>query len=138
MSLPLVRIAPTAAIVALSIVLAHVAAGGADPVPGASPSPGGPSPIASKPAMTGTTVTTFNFGYKPNPLVVAAGTTVTFKNADALAHTITAENDSDAPPLFDSGDMPPGATWAYTFTKAGTYHYFCKYHAYMRGAIVVK
>jgi plastocyanin len=137
MSLPLVRVAPAAAIVALSFVLAHVAAGAARPSPEPSARPT-PSPLARAAVAGDAVVTTFDFGYKPNPLIVAAGTTVTFKNADAVAHTITAQADDDAPPLFDSGDMPPSATWSYAFTKAGTYRYFCKYHAYMKGAIVVK
>jgi plastocyanin len=41
---------------------------------------------------------------------------------------------------FDSGFMPPGATFDYTFTVPGTYHYFCVPHekAGMVGTIVVK
>jgi plastocyanin len=29
-------------------------------------------------------------------------------------------------------------TWQHTFTKPGTYAYFCELHPYMKGSIVVR
>jgi len=45
----------------------------------------------------------------------------------------------DAKP-FDSGFMPPGAKWSYTFTVPGTYKYLCLPHEKdkMTGIVVVK
>ena len=54
---------------------------------------------------------------------VAAGTTVTWKNADAEPHTVTADDGS-----YDSGSLAPGATYTHTFTRPGTYTYYCKFH----------
>ena len=39
---------------------------------------------------------------------------------------------------FDSGNMAPGATWRYTFTKPGTYQFFCVVHPFMKGVVIVK
>jgi plastocyanin len=41
---------------------------------------------------------------------------------------------------FDSGFMPPGAKWSYTFTVPGTYKYLCLPHEkdHMTGVVVVK
>ncbi len=57
-------------------------------------------------------------------LQVAAGTEVTWKNSDAMVHTVTADDGS-----FDSGNMDAGATWSYTFGTPGTYTYHCTPHA---------
>ena len=38
---------------------------------------------------------------------------------------------------FDSGVIQPGTSWSTTFTKAGTYNYFCKEDKAMIGTIVV-
>lgn len=78
-------------------------------------------------------VDTKNFSYVPADLTVVAGSTVTFKNSDATAHTITADDGS-----FDSKNMAEGASWSHVFEKAGTYTYYCAYHRYMHGKIVVK
>ena len=93
-----------------------------------------PSPVPSTVASpSGTTVDTKNFAYAPATISVHPGDTVTFKNSDSTAHTVTASDKS-----FDSGNMDQGATWSHVFAKAGTYAYVCSYHTYMQGTIVVK
>ena len=52
-------------------------------------------------------------------------------------------NDTSMPKAavaFDSGFIPPGGDYSYTFTVPGTYRYFCLPHekAGMVGVIVVK
>ena len=70
----------------------------------------------------------------PNAAVqVKVGKTVTWVNKDTVTHTVT----SDASSLFDSGFMPTGATFQFTFTTAGTYPYYCTVHPFMKGTIVV-
>jgi plastocyanin len=93
-----------------------------------SPSPA-PSPAASPAAI----VDTKNFQYAPDPVTVKPGDTVLFKNSDNLPHTVTAEDQS-----FNSDKMDNGTTWSHVFAKAGTYKYFCAYHSYMRGTVIVK
>src|SRR3989442_756413 len=59
--------------------------------------------------------------------------TVTWVNKDTVTHTVT----SDGSSLFDSGFMPTGATFQFTFTMAGTYPYYCTVHPFMKGTVVV-
>jgi plastocyanin len=116
------------------MLLVHVVAD-ADPSPTPAPASAAASPVADtgKPVE----VNTYHFAYTPNPVTVAVGTKVTFKNSDAVAHTVTSEDGGDKP-AFDSGDMPQNATWSHIFAKAGTYNYYCAYHSYMKATVVVK
>jgi plastocyanin len=43
---------------------------------------------------------------------------------------------SDAP-LFDSGNLAPGATFSFTFPAAGSYPYHCSIHPTMVGTITI-
>ena len=78
-------------------------------------------------------------GYAPDAvtLVLGVNNTVLWKNNDSAHHTVTT---SSAPPgaSFNSGDLPSGACFSHTFTAAGTYSYYCKYHSWMTGSIIVK
>ena len=80
----------------------------------------------------GTAVTISNFAFQPDSLQIAAGTTVTWTNADSTAHTVT--SDSGA---FDSGQLAPGATFNQMFMTPGTYTYHCQIHPFMTATIVV-
>jgi plastocyanin len=62
--------------------------------------------------------------YGQNPLEINVGTTVTWKNDDTVAHTVT----SDASGQFDSGNLSPGQTYQHTFNATGTYPYHCAIH----------
>jgi len=73
------------------------------------------------------------FAFNAPSLEVAVGTTVTWTNDDSTAHTVSQVGGG-----FDSGKIDPGATFSFTFTTAGTYDYFCQFHANMKGTIVVK
>ena len=66
-------------------------------------------------------------------LVIGVNDTITFTNKDTSPHTVTATDHS-----FDSGNMKPGDSWTHQFTTAGTYTYYCVYHSWMKGTIVVK
>ena len=88
--------------------------------------------MAATPA-TGPTVTIKDDAYAPTSLTISAGQTVTFVNRDDDAHTVTSTTGT-----FDSKGLDTGDVWHYTFTKAGTYKYFCELHPFMKGTIVVK
>jgi plastocyanin len=87
--------------------------------------------------------------YTPETLRIRAGQTVVWRNGSDVLHTVTADPSRAAQAssvslpegveAFDSGDMPPGATFRYTFTVPGEYTYFCVPHelAGMIGRIVV-
>jgi plastocyanin len=76
-----------------------------------------------------------NYAFEPKELVVTAGATVTWVNADDVPHTVTS---TASPPLFDSKTLDAGGTFSFEFKAAGTYEYFCKLHPYMTGKVVVK
>ena len=73
-----------------------------------------------------------DFAFKPAASTIHAGDRVTFVNDDDEAHTATSDEKS-----FDSSGLDGGGAWQHVFTKAGTYHYFCELHPYMKATIVV-
>jgi amicyanin len=74
-----------------------------------------------------------NFHYTPPTLVVAPGTTVTWKNADDSPHSVREKSGK-----FKSAALDTDDTFSQTFTAPGDYDYICSIHPYMRGKIVVK
>ena len=74
-----------------------------------------------------------DFHYSPPTLVVAPGTTVTWKNDDDSPHTVR-EKDGK----FKSAPLDTDDTFSQTFTAPGEYEYFCSIHPYMTGKVVVK
>ena len=70
--------------------------------------------------------------FDPDRLVVLVGDTVTWTNRDVLTHTATALDDS-----FDSGDLVPGKTFSFTFTRPGMYEYICTIHRFAAGLVEV-
>jgi plastocyanin len=79
---------------------------------------GGCTPTASKICTAG------GLQFNPTSLTVAAGTTVTWENGDAVAHTVTSATGST-----DVYDMAlASGTVSHQFTTAGTYNYYCKNH----------
>jgi plastocyanin len=89
----------------------------------------------------GHTVRIQTFQFQPDPIVVAAGTTITFVNEDNIDHTVTAgTRDGPTPEVFD-GQLPEqGATFELTLDGPGTYDYFCTVHSGpgMTGVITVE
>lgn len=83
-------------------------------------------------------VTAENFLFAPATLEVAVGATVTWTNADAATHTITAGTPDD--PLADGFDFrlsSDSPTAEMRFAEAGEVAYFCKIHPTMLGTITV-
>jgi plastocyanin len=64
-----------------------------------------------------------DYVFSPKTLTVKVGTTVVFFNQDADKHTVTSDTG-----VFDSGDLDTGKSFSFTFTKAGTFPYYCVYH----------
>jgi plastocyanin len=71
--------------------------------------------------------------FSPSSFAAKAGTTVTWVNKDSTGHTVTSVGSS----LFDSGVIPLGGTFQFTFTQPGTYQYYCTIHPWMKGTVVV-
>jgi plastocyanin len=64
---------------------------------------------------------------------VAVGTTVTWMNADTVAHTSTSDGNG-----WNSGIVAPGGQFSFTFPAAGTFSYHCAIHPGMVGTVVVR
>jgi plastocyanin len=79
-------------------------------------------------------VTVQNSGYTPATVTIPVGSTVIWTNDGGIAHTVT---ETSGPMKFDSGNMNPGKTYRFTFTKPGTYKYDCTYHPFMLGTVIV-
>ena len=73
------------------------------------------------------------FKFAPAALQIQPGTTVTWTNHDEETHTITSTAGA-----FGSSGLGNDETFAQTFTRAGTYEYFCALHPRMRATVVVK
>jgi plastocyanin len=80
------------------------------------------------------TVEISNFAYQPATVTIQVGDTVTWTNLDSAAHTAT---DTGSGALFD-GVMSTGESFSYTFTRAGTFDYFCTFHPEMTGTVIVE
>jgi plastocyanin len=74
-----------------------------------------------------------NFVFGPETLTVPVGATVTWTNKDDIPHT-TVSTDG----VFKSKVMDTDEKFSYTFTKAGTYSYYCSVHPKMTGKVVVQ
>lgn len=100
----------------------------------ATASPVARKPVTSPPTAARTVRTGIkNINYLQSRIEVTVGTTVEWTNRDPLAHTVTAVDRS-----FNSGLIQPGKTFRHTFTKAGTFNFFCIPHSFMRGRVVVR
>ena len=74
-----------------------------------------------------------NFSFGPATLTVAPGTTVTWINRDDIPHTVVSTDS-----VFKSKVLDTDEKFSFTFTKAGTYPYFCSIHPKMTATVVVK
>jgi plastocyanin len=70
--------------------------------------------------------------FDPATITVAANTTITWTNKDAVAHTVTSDTG-----LFDSGSIATNGTFSFTFSTAGTYAYHCTPHPSMIATVKV-
>ncbi len=73
-----------------------------------------------------------SMSFQPASVQVTVGTTVTWTNNDGINHTVTSDTG-----VFDSGAMPDGDTYSYTFNTVGSFPYHCAIHTMMRGSVVV-
>jgi plastocyanin len=76
-----------------------------------------------------------NFSFGPATLTVPAGTAVTWTNRDDIPHTIVSTDD---PKAFKSKVLDTDEKFSFTFSKPGTYQYFCSIHPKMTGKVIVQ
>jgi plastocyanin len=74
-----------------------------------------------------------NFSFTPATITVTAGATVTWVNRDDIPHTVASDSKD-----FKSKALDTDEKFSYTFSKAGTYSYFCSLHPKMTGKVIVQ
>jgi len=90
---------------------------------GAAARPGLAGSESDKPASA-TEIKIDNFSFGPATLTVPAGTTITWKNNDDVPHVVS----SDDGKMFKSKALDTDDHFSFTFTKPGTYNYYCAIH----------
>jgi plastocyanin len=96
------------------------------------------NPVVSGPtANVGIVMNAFNLGanaFTPNPVTVAAGTTVIWKNNDSITHTITSTTAGET----YNFSIGAGGTGSHLFSTAGSFSYKCSVVGHtMNGAVTV-
>lgn len=88
---------------------------------------------AGDPPASGAAVKIDNFSFGPTEMTIAAGTTITWTNHDDVPHVVASEDK-----LFKSKALDTEDQFSFTFTKPGTYLYYCAIHPKMTAKVVVK
>jgi plastocyanin len=86
-----------------------------------------------QPSMANAAVNIDNFVFGPQTITVPVGATVTWTNKDDIPHTSVSTEG-----VFKSKVLDTDEKFSYTFTKAGTYPYYCTIHPKMTGKVVVQ
>src|SRR6059036_3969742 len=84
-----------------------------------------------KPETTEVKIDNFSFG--PATLTAPVGTTITWINRDDIPHTVVSTDG-----VFKSKVLDTDEKFSFTFSKAGTYPYFCSIHPKMTGKVIVQ
>lgn len=90
-------------------------------------------PLAGPAAIAAAEVKIDNFTFTPAALTVPVGAQVTWTNRDDIPHTVVSDDQAIKSKALDTDDK-----FTFTFTKAGTYTYFCSLHPKMRGKVMVQ
>jgi plastocyanin len=88
---------------------------------------------ADQPAAANAEVQIDNFSFGPQTVTVPVGATVTWTNRDDIPHTVVSTDG-----VFKSKVRDTDEKFSYTFTKSGTYPYYCTIHPKMTGKVVVQ
>src|SRR4029077_293842 len=81
---------------------------------------------SNQPSPTSVAVKIDNFVFGQQAITLPVGTTVTWTNSDDIPHTAVSTDG-----IFKSKVMDTDEKFSYTFTKAGTYSYYCSVHPKM-------
>lgn len=94
------------------------------------------SAVTPAAALAASTVTISNFQFTPKVVRIKAGSEVTWQVKEG-AHTVTSDDGA-----FTSPTMSAGQKFSHTFSKPGTYRYYCSFHGSkgghdMAGTVIV-
>ena len=113
----------------------------------ASSSPTAPTSTTSAPA--GPVINLSSLMFNPSTTTVPVGTTVTWRNDEPITHTVTSgryegvdkttglRSEQYPDGTFNAKLQGKGKTFSFTFTKPGSYTYYCDIHQGMNATIVV-
>jgi plastocyanin len=85
-------------------------------------------------STSSTSVKIDNFSFGPAAITIPAGTTVTWTNNDDVPHVVISDDNK----MFKSKALDTDDRFSFTFTKPGTYNYYCAIHPKMVAKIVVQ
>jgi plastocyanin len=74
-----------------------------------------------------------NFSFGPATVTFPSGTTITWTNNDDVPHVVSSDDK-----MFKSKALDTDDRFSFTFTKPGTYNYYCAIHPKMVAKIVVQ
>jgi len=105
-----------------------------------------PSGASTPPSSwDGSTHVTSALYFSPSIIVVVVGVnnTVVWTNQDSAPHTIFSYSVPAGASSFNSNaanpsGVPAGGTFTYTFQTPGVYKYYCTFHPWMGGEVIVK
>ena len=69
--------------------------------------------------------------YDTDFITISPGDTVEWTNLDSTNHTVVGTD-------FSSANIPYQNSYTHTFTKKGTYNYYCSIEPFMKGVVIVK
>ena len=116
-------------VLGVAILLAALAAGPRQSIFAAT----SPANSSSEATVGEVAVKIDNFSFSPATITVPIGTTVRWTNRDDIPHTVVSDDKA-----FKSKALDTDENFTYTFTKPGTYGYFCSIHSKMTAKVVVQ
>ena len=100
---------------------------------GSAATPGLAGSASDKPASAAE-IKIDNFSFGPATVTIPAGTTITWTNNDDVPHVVSSDDNK----TFKSKALDTDDHFSFTFTKPGTYNYYCAIHPKMVAKIVVQ
>lgn len=95
---------------------------------------GGTTSTSGRTAPSGAAqITMKNIAFTPADVTVKVGQTVTWTNEDSAQHDVVANDGT-----FKSDLLSKGQSFSFTFTKAGSFAFYCSIHPQMKGTITVQ
>ena len=84
-------------------------------------------------------VSMVDFSFSPDTVRVNPGDSVIWTNNGTFIHTSTSGVNGVLDGLWNSGDLPHGATFVHAFPAGGTFNYYCMHHylSGMKGVVAV-
>ena len=121
-----------ATLVVLAVLALLAGCGGQASGPGTTGAATGSTTGAGVPPGA-TTVNMKNTAFVPADLTIKVGQTVAWVNQDSTQHDVVANDGSFKSPLLDTNQV-----FTFTFTKAGSFPYYCAVHPQMQGTVTVQ